>query len=69
MKMGLKTDDINKRMRVYSKTSPTFPKDVRIPAFKDKLSKGIKGAVPDSSSTVNMTGSQCMHFSAHRCAQ
>ena len=66
MKMGLKTDAINTRVRAYSRQSPTFPKDVRIPAFKDKLSKGIKGGIPDSSSTVNMTGSQCMHFSVHR---
>ena len=66
MKMGLKTEAINTRVRAYSKQSPTFPKDVRIPAFKDKLSKGIKGGIPNSSSTVNMTGSQCMHFSVHR---
>ena len=66
MKMGLKIETINKRVRAYSKQSPTFPKDVRIPEFKAKLSKGITGGVPNSSSTVNMTGSQCMHFSVHR---
>ena len=67
IKMGLTIEAINKRVKSFCKSSKTFPKDVRIPLFKDKLAKGIAGGVPDSSSTVNMTGSQCMHFSLHRC--
>ena len=55
-------DRLNKATRRY----PKFPADVRIPTQPDKLKKGVAGKVPDSSSTVRMTGSQCMHFTMHR---
>ena len=63
-KLGLDFKKLDWRIRQYK----GLPKDVRIPSFPDKLKKGVAGGRPESKSTVRMTGSQCMHFSLHRCA-
>ena len=61
-KLGLKVDSINQAIASYS----GWPPDVRIPLLKDKLTEGKEGGVPDSSSTLRMSGSEVMHFSLHR---
>ena len=61
-KHGLTFEQVNVATRRYK----GLPKDVRIPAFPEKLGKGNAGGIPKSSSVVRMTGSQCMHFSLHR---
>ena len=60
-KYGLSLDRLNARVRAYK----GLPKDVRIPRIREKIKKGMKGGIPDSASTVRMTGSQCMHFTLH----
>ena len=60
-KMGLNLDKLNESLR----KNRDLPKDVRVPNFPAKISKGARGGVPHSSSTARMTGSQCMHFSLH----
>ena len=63
-KYGLLMSDVDRA----TKACKSMPKDVRIPKFPDKLTKGVAGGRPDSSRTALMTGSQCMHFTLHRCA-
>jgi hypothetical protein len=63
-KLGLDLDRVNERLRAFK----GLPKDVRIPLFPAKLKQGTDGGRPVSKSVVRMTGSQCMHFSLHRCA-
>ena len=61
-KLGLSVDSINQAIASYS----GWPPDVRIPLLSHKLTEGKEGGVPDSSSTLKMSGSQVMHFSLHR---
>ena len=63
-KLGLKLSAVDQAV----KQCKNMPKDVRIPKFPEKLTKGVAGGHPDSSRTALMTGSQCMHFTLHRCA-
>ncbi len=60
-KMGLDLNKLNARIKSYK----DLPKDVRIPPFPKKVTKGKTGGVPVSKSVARMTGSQCMHFSLH----
>ena len=61
-KLGLSVATINQAIASYHQ----WPEDVRIPELSDKLEKGKEGGVPDSTSTLKMSGSQVMHFSLHR---
>jgi hypothetical protein len=62
-KLGLMLSAVDQAV----KQCKNMPKDVRIPKFPEKLTKGVAGGRPDSSRTARMTGSQCMHFTLHRC--
>lgn len=61
IKLGFDLAELNARLRSFR----GLPKDVRIPAFPDKLRSGVAGGKPESSKTARMTGSQCMHFTLH----
>ena len=63
-KLGLSVATVNQAIASYR----NWPEDVRIPELSDKLEEGKEGDVPDSSSTLKMSGSQVMHFSLHRYA-
>jgi len=59
--MGLSLAEVNSAIRAYR----YFPPDVRIPKLFPKLEEGSDGR-PKSSSSLRMSGSQCMHFCLHR---
>ena len=63
---GFDIASFNERLRAY----PGFPPDVRVPDLHAGLKKGVGpgGKRPNSSSTLRMSGSECMHFALHRCA-
>jgi hypothetical protein len=42
-----------------------WPPDVRIPPLHPKLIEGQAGDVPHTNKTIDMTGSQVMHFALH----
>lgn len=60
-KLGLAVTAINERIRTY----PAWPRDVRVPDLRSKLTKGVQGGRPQSQSTLAMSGSECMHFALH----
>lgn len=61
-KLGLTVASINEAMSRYS----GWPPDVSVPPLSNKLTSGKEGGVPDSSTTLKMSGSQVMHFTLHR---
>ena len=61
-KLGLKVASINEAMSRYT----GWPPDVRVPPLSNKLTSGKEGGVPDSNTTLKMSGSQVMHFTLHR---
>ena len=63
LQRGLSLSQVNLAIRRYR----GWPPDVHIPDLHANLAKGAKGGKPKSSSMLRMTGSQCMHFTLHRC--
>lgn len=63
--MGLSFEAVDRA----TKQCKSMPKDVRIPKFPSKLKEGVAGKKPKPSRTALMTGSQCMHFTLHRCTK
>ena len=61
-KLGLTVASINEAMSRYT----GWPPEVRVPPLSNKLTSGKEGGVPDSNTTLKMSGSQVMHFTLHR---